>query len=59
MPRKYGIMSSGVLASMKIQVKEKATLFDVLRDEFRSASKTRVRKLIKHGAVTLGGILPP
>lgn len=40
---------------MKIQVKEKATLFDVLCDKLRPASKTRVRKLIKHGAVILGG----
>ncbi len=40
---------------MRIQVKEKATLFGVLCDKLRPASKTRVRKLIKHGAVILDG----
>ena len=40
---------------MKIHVKEKDTLFNILYAKLRPASKTRVRKLIKHGAIALGG----
>ena len=40
---------------MKIPVKDKSTLFDFLLDNMGSASKTKIRKLIRHGAVTLEG----
>ncbi len=39
---------------MRIQVKEKTTLFNILCDKLRPASKTKIRKLIKRGAITLG-----
>ena len=40
---------------MKIPVKEKTTLFHFLLDKLGGASKTKIRKLIKHGGVTLNG----
>jgi 23S rRNA pseudouridine1911/1915/1917 synthase len=40
---------------MKIQVLENITLFDLLSNKLRPASKTKVRKLIKHGSVTVDG----
>jgi len=40
---------------MKIQVKEKSALFDFLLDKLGPTSKTKIRKLIQHGAITLDG----
>ena len=40
---------------MKITVKEKNTLFDFLLDKVGPTSRTKIRKLIEHGAVTLDG----
>jgi len=40
---------------MKVQVKEKTTLLDFLLKKLRPASKTKIRKLIKHGGVFLNG----
>ncbi len=40
---------------MKITVKEKSLLFDFLLDKLGPTSKTKIRKLIQHGAVTLDG----
>jgi len=40
---------------MKIPVKEKTTVFDFLRTKLGTSSKTKIRKLIKHGGVTVNG----
>ena len=40
---------------MKIPVKEKSTLFDFLLDKLRPASRTKIRKLIKHGGIVVSG----
>jgi RluA family pseudouridine synthase len=40
---------------MKIQVKKKNTLLDFLLEKLRPASKTKIRKIIKHGGVLLSG----
>ena len=40
---------------MKISVKEKETLFDFLVHRLGRTSSTKIRKLIKHGGITLNG----
>jgi 23S rRNA pseudouridine1911/1915/1917 synthase len=40
---------------MKIPVKEKSMLFDFLLDKLSTTSKTKIRKLIKHGGIILNG----
>jgi 23S rRNA pseudouridine1911/1915/1917 synthase len=40
---------------MKIQVEEKGTLLDLLQNRFKASSKTKLRKMIKHGGVAVDG----
>jgi 23S rRNA pseudouridine1911/1915/1917 synthase len=40
---------------MKFSVEENRTLFDLLRTKFGESSTTKVRKMIKHGAVAVDG----
>lgn len=41
---------------MKITVRESCTLFDLLLEKLKPVSKSRVRKLVKNGHITLGGV---